>query len=1057
MATERVRGCGRASRAAIAAAMLAAAIVPVVGPVAPARGDAVTVPGTGAPRPRVQYDPGSEADLRSKLTRDPYARVFRDLHGRTSSYLTATIGDPAIVAQRNLSRAAKNLALEYALDRTVINDTIGPFASPSDRTAVGDQVRALLLALYDRSRMAVPAPLGGFDRDINTSEEIINYATAFDTMLGAGFDFGADHILIVQRLAAVTNELYTNYVHPETANNSALLNQNNHRTKSGSAAALAAVVLADDVDPDLALAWWDWGVAEVDDILRFIMSPGDGGYAEGPWYYRYSMQNVVPFLAVWERLLGAASWTTADGIVVPAYQHHPLFAAAQRWMIDTLAPDGTMTPIDDTNPGRSYYFGALPNSLPTDMLAAAADRWPNTPQPYETDGSVDLAADSIVAFDDSIDAAPPSWSPTQVYEESGVAALRGGWDADALAVFVLGEHGTASEFGRDRLGMGRAPQSHEHPDPASFMLYAGGQRLVLDPGYLTFTTHGLVNQPQDHNVVLVDGKGPVDPLVASLQWLADPTGPPPTDGQSTLFDALDTDGVDSVSVVSRYGTSPITIRRDVATIDDRFVVIIDDVATADGAPHDLAWQLHGNGGGTSGGDFESTPIGGRWTTGGNRLDAAYAATDSALTRTTRTDDHEVPYGALSSHTALETTAQSSATAMLQVLVPTAAADAAPTITDRSTAGQASIEVVAGTTRLDAYARRDGQAIIDAANGVRTDGRSLTVVHDRRGWSTIHARDATFVEVDGVRLAEQATHGTLTWHHINESIEFVADGASPRIAARTAPFTFTVDHACSWTSDATWIRPVMLAGSPRVVLGPSFDAIPALGATHERRATIGKVVTVRPHACDAEGGMLTWRWDLVSAPSGSAWSLIDATSAEPKLLIDRAGPYRLRGVVTDAVGQASDPIELLVIGGARDADGIDNDLDGLFDTQDPDLDGADPLDAAIVVSPGGAVAGATAPRSAVRVTWQPGAGTSSMADRIRSVVSFGSDHALVTDLRRNGATWTGSLLYVDATSPTPITVVSGDELIVVRLADRVWLLQSDAIAAVVVDGQTSATL
>ena len=62
--------------------------------------------------------------------------------------------------------------------------------------------------------MAVAAPLGGFDRDINTSEEIINYATAYDALLGGGYALGSARTEIVRRLRAVTGELYTNYVVP---------------------------------------------------------------------------------------------------------------------------------------------------------------------------------------------------------------------------------------------------------------------------------------------------------------------------------------------------------------------------------------------------------------------------------------------------------------------------------------------------------------------------------------------------------------------------------------------------------------------------------------------------------------------------------------------------------------------------------------------------------------------------------------------------------------------------------------------------------------------------
>jgi hypothetical protein len=264
-----------------------------------------------------------------------------------------------------------------------------------------------------------------------------------------------------------------------------------------------------------------------DDVLQYMLMAGDGAYAEGPFYYRLTTQNLLPLLSAWSRVLGDSSWTV-DGVEVPAMQHHPRFRRTQRWMIDTTLPDGTMAPIDDGNPGRSYYFGALPAGLPD--TAAAYGRWASTPQPYETDGSVELGPDTIVAYDDSITPSAPWWSPTSFYVEGGTASLRSDWSSDAIIAVVLGEHDTASEFGRDRLGVGRAPQSHEHADGGSFMLNAFGQRLALDPGYLTFTTHGLVNKPQDHNMVLVDGAGPPDYLHASLAWLSNPLGRPPADG-----------------------------------------------------------------------------------------------------------------------------------------------------------------------------------------------------------------------------------------------------------------------------------------------------------------------------------------------------------------------------------------------------------------------------------------------------------------------------------------------------------------------------------------------
>jgi hypothetical protein len=97
------------------------------------------------------------------------------------------------------------------------------------------------------------------------------------------------------------------------------------------------------------------------------------------------------------------------------------------------------------------------------------------------------------------------------------------------------------------------------------------------------------------------------------------------------------------------------------------------------------------------------------------------------------------------------------------------------------------------------------------------------------------------------------------------------------------------------------------------------------------------------SCDADGDALQAHWELVSAPSGSAWSLSDADTMHPKLLADRVGPYRARLTVTDSHGATSLEQEVLIIAGPRCGDGIDDDLDGRIDTDDADCDGTDPID------------------------------------------------------------------------------------------------------------------
>ncbi len=63
---------------------------------------------------------------------------------------------------------------------------------------------------------------------------------------------------------------------------------------------------------------------------------------------------------------------------------------------------------------------------------------------------------------------------------------------------------------------------------------------MLDPGYLEFWRRFDVNRPQDHNMILVDGRGPVDYLDASNDWGAfTPELPPPADGMAYLSHSFD--------------------------------------------------------------------------------------------------------------------------------------------------------------------------------------------------------------------------------------------------------------------------------------------------------------------------------------------------------------------------------------------------------------------------------------------------------------------------------------------------------------------------------------
>ncbi|NNL67800.1 MAG: hypothetical protein HKP30_16245, partial [Myxococcales bacterium] len=420
-------------------------------------------PGVDLTRPRLLLRADDVADVQAKLDGVPLPPwldgVLDRMEANVAQAAGTPLGDDSKEAQRIMARAARNLAFLYAVDRTRVAGQVVPFPSAADRQAAGDRVKELLLNLYPRSRLAVPPPLGGWDRDISSSEELLGWAAAYDALAGAGYDFGGDEAAIVESIADLASELYLNYTVPLSAVNFALFHQNNHRSKTGASLAMAGIALAEyeaapGSDPtgirDPA-NWIDYGVGQADMIVRVALNTGDGAYAEGPFYAAFTAENLIPFARAWDRLLDGSDYPAGPHLV-PSFWRHPLYARHARWLLDMTLPDGAMVHIDDGNPGRSYFFGGVPPALPD--RSAYYWRWENAPTPFKTSGNVDLGPDQIVLYDPAVVPAPPDGSPTAFYVEGGNAIFRSDWSEDAVMAVALGEYDAASLCGRDRDGRG---------------------------------------------------------------------------------------------------------------------------------------------------------------------------------------------------------------------------------------------------------------------------------------------------------------------------------------------------------------------------------------------------------------------------------------------------------------------------------------------------------------------------------------------------------------------------------------------------------------------------
>jgi hypothetical protein len=926
-------------------------------------GAAWNPPGVDLTRPRILFRAGDEPLLQARAEREPYVSVLKSMRGRTNGANGVALDDHSIEAERFKSRAAKNLSFLYAIDRTLVGGDVVPFPTAADRAAVGQRVHDLLLNMYPRHRVAVPPPLGGWDRDISSSEELLQYATAYDTMLGAGWEFGADQATIERHIVDLASEMYENFVDPDSVGGATLLHQNNHRSKSGAAMVVAAIAVAEFTpepgsdprnvrEPTL---WLEYGLDQVDLIMRHVLVTGDGAYGEGPFYLRFASQNLIPFGRAWDRLVGGAVWN-ARGVEVPSLWRHPLWLRTQRWMLDMTLPDGSMAAIDDGNPGRSHYFGILPPGLP--WSGAFAWRWYNAPQAIDTDGNIDLGADAIALFDDTVPAGPPSGPTTAFYFAGGNAIFRSDWSSDAVLANVQAEHDVASEFGRDRDGLGVQPQSHEHAEPGAFLMHAFGERLAIDPGYLSFPERTLVNQPQHHNVILVDGKGPGDYLSASFRWANDLAGPPPADGQGYLSGALDGAFLDAATVRTTYGLPPqreAQIERRFLFADDRYLVIADEVASPGGPARSYGWLLHGNGGGTSGGTFEATAHGGRWTRPLARLDSAIALDTATPSFAVSTGLHEAPGKVRTTHTVLNASATGDRLHSVQLVYPTRSTDAAPEVEQLALADTAALVLddAAGDRRVLALHRGSSAplTVAAAASGLAeaaTDGvRALFDAHLDGTLRFAWAERATFLRYAGIEHLRAAAPGLLGIALSDGRADVVADTGEDAIAVHGLPFRpLAADGACALADDGT-VATIGLSRERRVTLrAAAGNSAPAADPGPDRFVALGAHVVLDAGAsCDLDGDPLTPSWELVEAPVGADWAVDGAATATPSFVAATRGAYRWRLTVADAHGATSLARDLVVraVAPSEDQDGdlVPSDVDNCASVANADQGDAFP--------------------------------------------------------------------------------------------------------------------
>ncbi|MES2465042.1 MAG: heparinase II/III family protein [Armatimonadota bacterium] len=318
---------------------------------------------------------------------------------------------------------------------------------------------------------------------------------------------------------------------------------------------LAAMAIYDDV-PDARRAL-DYARPRITRFLR-TANRADGGGDEGVMYYTYGMLFGTYFAAAAERFFG-----TDEGLNADAREK-----LSGYWLTYMQGPDSRYANFNDMNEDT---FANLPPKNPEGGPNATLCAWWESKSGSRGDRLLAWAADQggdnyywrgvspfylIFRSNTPAPSSRPPLDDAVLFRESGQSiwktpttwfVFNGGWTSD---------------------------KSHANQDLGSFILVAGGERLIHDPGYGKVET-------ADHSTVLVNGKGQIKGVQGTYKrWGT---------GKGFRYLACDFTGA--------YGkASPLTrFVRHAVQVGDSCLVLVDDLAAGTPVPFEARFQVNAAG------------------------------------------------------------------------------------------------------------------------------------------------------------------------------------------------------------------------------------------------------------------------------------------------------------------------------------------------------------------------------------------------------------------------------------------------------------------------------
>ncbi len=237
------------------------------------------------------------------------------------------------------------------------------------------------------------------------------------------------------------------------------------------------------------LAKADWNIRRLL-VDKKLIAPSDFSYTEGPIYAGYTFELLLPYLNTY-RVFSGKDHPLA-----------PLVYGCMRQIVLIRRPWGSGPNIGDGDGGYSRLW-FLVNSR-SKLYAPALFRWnwrTGKGEMYQEYGPGWLSNDLAEMFGNFI--VEPKASPPKVCSLIGpkyhYQVFRSGWEPSAVYMLLQAKHYTGVE-------------PHAQADTGSFLIDGFGRDLAIDCGYGGWGNSAwsrLYRKPLGHNLILVNGKGPI--------------------------------------------------------------------------------------------------------------------------------------------------------------------------------------------------------------------------------------------------------------------------------------------------------------------------------------------------------------------------------------------------------------------------------------------------------------------------------------------------------------------------------------------------------------------